>query len=103
MKPVPRHFIRAWRKFRGLTQAQLAHRVGLDVTYVSKIESGNRRFDETFLHAAADALQCTLADLIMRDPADPEGIWSIWDGLAASQRRQIIEIAKTFGRTGTDG
>ena len=100
--PDARHFIRAWRKHRGLTQAQLADRIGIDRSYLSNIETGRRRYDQPFLEAAADALRCAPADLIMRDPTDPEGIWSIWDQLAPVERRQIVEIAKTIRRTGTD-
>ena len=97
-----RHFIREWRKFRGLTQDQLAERIGLNRAYLSKIESGARRYDQVFLEAAATVLQCAPADLITRNPTDPEGIWSIWDTLSPPQRVQVIEIAKTLKRTGTD-
>jgi hypothetical protein len=37
----------------------------------------------------------------MRDPTDPEGIWSIWDQAKAAQRRTIVEIAKTIAKTGS--
>jgi hypothetical protein len=37
------HFIREWRKHRGLTQVQLAERVGMYQGNLSKIESGSRR------------------------------------------------------------
>ena len=98
-----RHFIREWRKFRGLTQVQLAERIGIDKTYLSKIEGGKRRYDQPFLEAAAEVLRCAPADLIMRDPTDPDGIWSVWDALAPMQRSQVVEIAKTLKRTGTEG
>jgi transcriptional regulator with XRE-family HTH domain len=98
-----RHFIREWRKFRGLTQVQLAERIGIDKTYLSKIESGKRRYDQPFLEAAAEVLGCAPADLIMRDPTDPEGIWSLWDNLAPVERKQLVEIGKTIRRTGTEG
>jgi transcriptional regulator with XRE-family HTH domain len=97
-----RHFIREWRKHRGLTQDQLAERIGINRAYISKIESGARRYDQPFLEAAAEVLQCAPADLIMRNPADPEGIWSVWDSLTGPQRVQVIEIAKTLKRTGTE-
>lgn len=29
--------------------------------------------------------------------------WSIWDALTQPQRLQVVEIAKTLKRTGTDG
>lgn len=98
-----RHFIKEWRKHRGLTQIQLAERIGIDKSYLSKIESGARRYDQPFLEAASEVLRCEPADLIIRDPSDPDGIWSIWDTLAPAQRTQVVEIAKTLKRTGTDG
>lgn len=98
-----RHFIKEWRKFRGLTQDQLAERIGINRAYLSKIEGGKRRYDQPFIEAAAEVLRCEPADLLVRDPLDPEGIWSIWDTLAPTQRQQVVEIAKTLKRTGTDG
>lgn len=98
-----RHFIREWRKFRELTQTQLAERIGITKSYLSKIESGKKRYDQPFLEAAAEVLRCSPADLIVRDPTDPEGMWSIWDQLQPAQRRQAVEILKTIKRTGTDG
>ena len=102
MRNAPRHFIRAWRKHRGLPQAQLAERIGIDRSYLSNIETGRRRYDQPFLEAAAEALRCEPADLIMRDPTEPEGMWSIWDQLAPVERRQLVDIAKALKRTGTE-
>ena len=87
----------------GITQEQLAERIGLDRAYISKIESGKRRYDQPFLEAVAEALKCEPADLLIRDPSDPEGIWSIYDQLQPVERVQLVEIAKTIKRTGTDG
>jgi len=99
----PRHFIKEWRNFRHFSQDKLAERIGITRTYLSKIEGGKRRYDQPFLEAAAEVLQCGVADLIVRDPADPEGIWSIWDRLTPPERVQVVEIAKTIKRTGTHG
>lgn len=97
------HYIKQWRKHRGLTQEQLAERIGIDKGYLSKIENGKRRYDQPFLEAAATVLQCEPADLIIRDPSDAEGIWSLWDTLRPVERAQLVEIGKTLKRTGTDG
>lgn len=97
------HYIKEWRRYRGLSQIDFAERVGIDRGYLSKIENGKRRYDQPFLEAAATVLQCTPADLIIRDPSDPDGIWSVWDSLQPAQRLQVVEIAKTLKRTGTDG
>lgn len=97
------HYIKEWRKHRGLTQVQLAERIGIDKSYLSKIESGARRYDQFFLEAASEALRCEPADLIIRDPSEPDGIWSVWDQLAPTQKVQVVEMAKVIKRTGTDG
>lgn len=97
------HYIKEWRKHRDMTQLQLAERIGIDKGYVSKIENGKRRYDQPFLEAAAEVLRCEPADLIVRNPTDPEGIWSIWEQLRPVERQQVVEIAKTLKRTGTEG
>lgn len=97
------HFIKEWRKHRGLTQEQLAERIGVDRTLITHIEKGRRKYDQAFLEAAAEVLRCEPADLIMRDPSEPEGIWSIWDQLRPTERHQLVEMAKVIKRTGTEG
>lgn len=98
-----RHFIREWREYRRLNQEQLAERIGISRPHLSKIERGKRKYDQAFLESAADELGCAPADLIMRNPMDSEGIWSIWETLKPVERQQFVEIAKTFKRSGTEG
>lgn len=95
-KKAQKQFIREWRKFRGLTQEQLAERMGIARSYVSHVEKGNRRYDQLFLEAAADALLCQPADLIMRDPTQPGSIWSIWDQIPPTEREQAAKVLQTF-------
>lgn len=98
-----RWHLKAWRKHRGYTQERLAEMIGTSKGYVSDLEKGNRRYNQELLEALAEALSCEPADLIMRDPSESEAIWSIWDSLGQPQRVQLVEIAKTIKRTGTDG
>lgn len=77
--------------------------IGTTKATISRIENGKQNWDQQFLQLAAEALQCGPADLMMRDPSQTEGIWSIWETLAPVQREQVVEIAKTIKRTGTDG
>ncbi|WP_395674725.1 XRE family transcriptional regulator [Inquilinus sp.] len=51
-----RHFIREWRKFRGLTQGQLAEMVGTSIANISRIESGQQGYTQDMLEAIARAL-----------------------------------------------
>jgi transcriptional regulator with XRE-family HTH domain len=74
-----RHFIRAWREHRGLTQAQLADLLGTSITTISRIENLRRGYTQDFLEACADALRTDPASLIMREPSYPDGIWAIWE------------------------
>ncbi len=99
------HYIREWRKHRGLTQEQLAERIGIARSYLTKIERGDRRYDQPFLEAAADALQCQPGDLIMRDPTDVGGLWSIWEQLQPIERVQAVAVLRALhdSRTGTGG
>lgn len=102
-------FIKAWRKHRGLTLEQLSERLTvqqdleLSESQLSRIERGEQPYSQDILEAIATALRCDPADLIIRDPSDPDGMWSIYDALTGPQRRQVVEIAKTIKRTGTEG
>jgi hypothetical protein len=49
----------------------------------------------------ADALQTDPPSLLMRNPQDPEGIWSLWDRAKPGMRRQILEVVGTIIKTGS--
>lgn len=98
---MAQHFIREWRNERGLSQEALAERIGIDRGYLSKIESGKRKYDQPFLEAAAEALRCTPSDLIRRGPHDPEAIET--KGLAPDQVALVQGMVEQLRRTGTGG
>ena len=108
-KPARRPtYIRAWRKHRGLTLAQLADRLATEQELsisegqLSRIERGNTPYSQDILEAIASALRCGPATLLVRDPAVPDAIWSLWETLKPAERLQAVEIIKALGRTGTD-
>ena len=90
------HFIREWREFRGLTQEQLADRLGTTKANISRVENRRQGYTQDFLEACADALMTEPASLLIRDPSKPEAIYSIWEQAKPGQRRQIIDIARTI-------
>lgn len=97
---IGRHFIRAWRKSKNLTQEQLANRIGIDRTHLGRIENGAIQYSESLLLAIADALGCEPADLIMRDPDSK--VWSIHDtliGVPSDQIPKIIAIIEAIKKT----
>jgi transcriptional regulator with XRE-family HTH domain len=102
----PPHFIRSWRKHRGLTLEQLAERIGMSHQNLGKIERYKVPYNEELLELLADALRCETGDIIMRDPSKSDGIWSLWEtiaGLNPAEARQAVEVVKALKRTGTDG
>lgn len=92
-------FIRQWREFRGLTQARASERIGISRENYGRIESGKVPYNQDFLEICAGAFNCTVTDLLSRDPT----MESIVDQLHAlmaraseSQQNNIVAIAKTL-------
>lgn len=55
--------VRVWREHRGLTQDELARRVGLSKSFLSEIENGKKTGSVRTLRALADALGIELTRL----------------------------------------
>lgn len=89
-------YIRQWRKSKNLTQEQLSSRAGMSVGNLSQIETGNYEYTQGALEALADALGCEPADLLMRNPMDPEAPWSIWERLKPGQRKTAIRLLRAL-------
>ena len=93
-KPVG-HFLKAWRKHRGMTQTQLADLIDLDPSQISRIEHGRVQYSQPTLEALARALDCRPGDIINSLPDDPNAIQHLWDrldGLSRLVLRQLMEL-----------
>jgi transcriptional regulator with XRE-family HTH domain len=119
----PRHFLRAWREYRSLTLEQVAERVELlgaerpirdpgGLTYpkhithasLSRIERGIQPYNQALLELLAEIYMTEPASLIIRNPTDPEGIWSLWEQLKPGQREAALAMLQGLvQRTGTNG
>lgn len=100
-----RIFLRQWRKHRGYSLEQMADRMRMNKGALSRIERGERPYSQDFLEAASEILMTDPASLLMRDPSDPEGIWTLWDRVAEVDKPHVSQIVETFARqrkTGTD-
>lgn len=93
-QPLRRTFIREWRKARTKTQGDLAEHLGVSIATISQIENGKSPYSQGQLEGIADLLGCEPADLLMRNPADPEGIWSLWEKAKPADRPRILRIIK---------
>jgi len=93
------HFIREWRMFRGLTQAELADAIRVDRTHLNKIERGKRLYAPQVLAAMASTLDCAPGDLIRRRPDDLSEIEILYQSLNDADRARAIAVLKAiFGR-----
>lgn len=96
-------YIREWRKFRGLTQQQLGDRLNHPASWVSQIETGKIFYTEDSLSAISEALSCTPADLLMRNPLDKSAPWSLADtirDMPADKREHIMAIVEAMRKAG---
>jgi transcriptional regulator with XRE-family HTH domain len=96
MREKPGHFLREWRQFRNKTLVQVAEHLHMTHGNLSKIERGIVPYNQDLLDALADLYMCEPPDLIIRNPVDLEGIWSVWDNAKPGDRAKILSIARTI-------
>jgi transcriptional regulator with XRE-family HTH domain len=96
-----RTFFKQWRHHRNLSQERLAERLETSVASISRIEAGKQPYTQDFLEALAVALQTDPASLIMRDPTEPDALWSLWDNAKQGEKKMILDIVRTIVKTGT--
>jgi len=97
-KPTPRnrHYMREWRKSRGLTLDQMVGLIGLSKGSLSRIEAGLTPYYQDVIEVYADALGCTPCDLISRAPTDPEGVLQVWNEIREDRKPEGIALLKVL-------
>lgn len=65
------HYLREWRKHRGLTLESLGEKVGVTHGALSQLERGEINYTQQTLEAIARALGCNAGELIMGPPDGP--------------------------------
>lgn len=99
-----RLYLPEWREFRNdMTQDQLAERIGMSKASISRIESGKQSWNDDFLEAAAVALNCTPADLLIRDPRKGDSLYSIADQVPPERHTEAAEVLRVFTRRAANG
>lgn len=93
--------LRAWREVRGLTQEQLAEKVGTAANVISLLESGERGLSHKWLERLAPALGTTPGFLLDHDPYKLDTAY-LDAALAVppENRQQVLDIMRTFKKAG---
>lgn len=86
-------FLREWRKFRGKTLEAVSEHLHISHSQLSRIERGGQPYNQELLESLADLYMCDVVDLLIRDPLEPEAIWTIWERAKPGERRQIEAVA----------
>lgn len=84
----PPNHLRAWREFRGLTQAQLAKIIGTEGSVISLLESGDRAASDKWLRRLAEALEISPGLLLDFEPASLDAaMLEFWARVRDPERR----------------
>jgi len=100
--------LRAWREYRGLSQAELAEKVDTNANMIGYLEAGERGLSLKWLRRLAPALDTNVGMLAQYDPNDLSAdLIEIWATLSTRDQGRILEIAKLVvdgdKREGTNG
>ncbi|MDN3574651.1 helix-turn-helix domain-containing protein [Methylobacterium longum] len=87
-------FLRQWRKSLNMTLEAVGEQVGMTGPNLGRIEKGEVPYSQDLLEQLAEIYGCEVADLLIRNPADPEGMWSLWQQAKPEQRRVITSMAR---------
>ena len=90
--------IRRYRKARGLSQEQLAERIGISVTHMSHIETGNTKLSLPVFVDIARVLEVQTDDLLFDFLSDPKvsfhELAEALENCTPQQIRVILDVAK---------
>jgi transcriptional regulator with XRE-family HTH domain len=88
-------FLREWREFRDLSQEEVADRLEIDRTTLSKIERRLLPYNQDFLERAALVYGCEPADILNTNPMKPAPPRLVFEALKSAtpdQRQQITRF-----------
>jgi transcriptional regulator with XRE-family HTH domain len=92
----PPHFIREWRKHRGLTLEQLAERIGMTHQNLGRIERFLVPYNQRALEALAEALRTEPASLVMRNPLQTDAPWELAEKWTPQERDIAIAMIRAL-------
>jgi transcriptional regulator with XRE-family HTH domain len=91
------NFLRAWREYRGLTQARLAEAVDTTGAVISLLEAGERGLSDKWLRRLAPVLGTTPGNLLDMDPHDVDhDIFEIINSMPKEMQEQAKSVLKAL-------
>jgi transcriptional regulator with XRE-family HTH domain len=91
-----RHYLREWRVHLGLSQEQLARRLGTSKGVISRYESGARGMTVEVQFRLARALKIWVGQLFL--PPEKPSIDGMLEDVSLEERRRTVEIVKLTAR-----
>jgi transcriptional regulator with XRE-family HTH domain len=74
----------------------MASLLGCSKASISRYERCLLPYTQDVLEAWARAVNCEPAELLTRPPADPEGLWLIFDRIRREERHRAAQILRAF-------
>ena len=94
------HYVREWRKFRGLTQERLAERTPFSHGAISQLETGRTAYTQDMLEALAHALDCSPGDLLNVNPYKAGEVVDLMRLINDTNREQAIRVLRALTGSG---
>ena len=89
--------LRAWREYRGMTQAKLAEAVDTTGAVISLLEAGERGLSDKWLRRLAPVLGTTPGNLLDMDPHDVDhDIFEIINSMPKEMQEQAKSVLKAL-------
>jgi transcriptional regulator with XRE-family HTH domain len=98
------HYLKEWRKFRGMTQQDLADRLETSKSVISDMERGELQLSPKWLRRIAPILETQPGHILDHDPNELDSdIIDIWAHIDLDKRETAINVLKQFvTKTGTN-
>jgi transcriptional regulator with XRE-family HTH domain len=95
------NYLGAWRRFREMSQEELADRIGTTKAVISLLESGQRPLSAKWLRKLAPVLDTTPGYLLDHHPASlPSDVMDIWSAIDERDKPRALRALEVF-KTGT--
>lgn len=93
------NFVAAWRERKGLTQSQLAERIGTTNSVVSLLESGSRQLSPKWLRRISAALEIPTGYLLEHHPDSvPADVLDVWATVPEEKKEDALAMLRALAR-----